>query len=170
MVKENRRIYFTINAHAAPMVRIPPLVDQSKRQALATLEILEIEATVSYKVSLYDGLVLDVIYDGQSVAEGGSLPLGSKVELVVGESNDLPRVLMPNLVGLSFYELDSALQAYSLNLGMIIDCISCETELDSINARVIRTYPQYKEDKRVKMGSVVDIWLSNAPSDTLGDY
>lgn len=169
MVKENRRIYFTINSHAAPMVRIPSLIDQSKRQALATLEILEIESTISYKVSLYDGLVLDVLFEEQSLAEGGDIPLGSRVKLIIGESNDLPRVMMPNLLGLRKIEVDSLLKSYSLNAGMIIDCIGCETEEDSLNAKVFRTYPQYKEDKRVRMGSLVDIWLSTEAADTLSN-
>jgi len=168
MVKENRRIYFTINAHSAPMVKIPPLIDQSKRQALATLEILELEVEkVSYKVSMYDGLVLDVLYQGQSVAEGADIPLGSSVELIVGESSDLPRITMPNLIGLRYFEVDSVLSSYSLTKGMIIDCVDCESESDSSNARVFRTYPQYKDNKRVRMGSSVDIWLTISDLDTI---
>jgi len=168
MVKENRRIYFTINSHTAPLVKLPSLVDQSKRQALATLEILELGVEkISYKVSLYDGLVLDVLYKDQSVAEGADLPLGSRVQLVIGESSDLPRVVMPNLLGLRIDQIDSALSAYGLNKGMIIDCIQCETADDSSMAKVIRTYPQYSIDKRVRMGSTVDIWLSNAVGDSI---
>ena len=168
MVKENRRIYFTINSHMAPMVKLPSLVDQSKRQAIATLEILELEVdAIDYKVSLYDGLVLDVLYNGSSVAEGADLPLGSHLKLVVGESSDLPRVMMPNLIGLRMFQVDSALKAYSLNQGMIIDCIQCESADDSSLAKVFRTYPQYSVDKRVRMGSTVDIWLTAVENDTI---
>lgn len=168
MVKENRRIYFTINSHSAPMVKIPPLIDQSKRQALATLEILELEVeNVVYKVSLYDGLVLDVLYEGQSVAEGADIPLGSSVELIIGESNDLPRVSMPNLIGLRMDQVDSVLNSYSLSKGMIIDCVECESASDSSSARVFRTYPQYKGNKRVRMGSSVDIWLTTLALDSI---
>jgi beta-lactam-binding protein with PASTA domain len=168
MVKENRRIYFTINSHSPPIVKIPPLIDQSKRQALATLTILELEAdTISYKVSMYDGLVLDVLYKGRSIAEGAELPLGSSVHLIIGESSDLPRVLMPDILGSSMRQIDSILNAYSLNIGMIIDCIDCENEEDSLNAIVIKTYPQYKTNKRVRMGSSVDISLTTYENDSL---
>ncbi len=34
---------------------------------------------------------------------------------------------------------------------MLIDCIDCETAFDSLNARVFRTYPQYKMNKRVRI-------------------
>lgn len=163
MVKENRRIYFTINSHQAPIVKLPPLIDQSKRQALATLEILEIEAdNITYKISPYDGLVLDVLYNDVSVAEGADLPLGSSVHLIVGENANLPKVMMPDLTGLKLHQVDSALKAYSLVRGMIIDCDGCENELDSNNAIITRTYPQYKQNKRVKMGSNVDLWLDTA--------
>lgn len=167
MVKENRRIYFTINSRSAPLIKLPPLVDQSKRQALATLEILDLEAdTISYKVSLYDGLVLDVLYHGRSVAEGAELPLGSKVRLIIGESRDLPRVMMPDIIGSPMYQVDSVLNAYSLSVGMIIDCIDCENAEDSANAVVFRTYPQYKINKRVRMGSSVDVWLTTQENDS----
>lgn len=167
MVKENRRVYFTINSHSAPLIKLPPLVDQSKRQALATLEILEIDVdTISYKISPYDGLVLDVLYRGVSVAEGSDLPLGSKVRVIVGESANLPKVMMPNLTGLRLSQVDSALKAYSLNRGMIIDCVGCESNLDTNTAVITRTYPQYKANKRVKMGSNVDLWLSTV-NDTI---
>lgn len=163
MVKENRRIYFTINSLQAPKVKLPPLVDQSKRQALATLEILEIEVdTISYKRSPYDGLVLDVLHNGLSIAEGADLPLGSRVRLIVGENADLPKVMMPNLLGLRLQQVDSVLSAYSLVRGTIIDCEGCESKLDTNQALITRTYPQYKRNKRVKMGSNVDLWLSMA--------
>lgn len=168
MVKENRRIYFTINSHSAPMVKIPSLIDQSKRQALATLEILELEVdTISYKVSQYDGLVLDVLYRGRTVAEGAEIPLGSSIRLIIGESSNLPKVVMPNLIGLNIDEVDSVLYSYSLNQGMIIDCVDCENAEDSASARVIRTYPQYKLNKRVRMGSSVDLWLSTHSLDSI---
>jgi len=168
MVKENRRIYFTINSFSAPIVKLPPLIDQSKRQAMATLEILELVAdTITYKVSPYDGLVLDVLYKGRSVAEGADIPLGSHLRLIIGENNDLPRVAMPDLSGLRMQQIDSALNAYSLKLGMIIDCVDCENADDSTNATVFKTYPQYKLNKRVRMWSTVDIWLEKTNNEKL---
>ena len=160
MVKENRRIYFTINSRNAPIVKLPSLIDQSKRQALATIEILELQAdSIGYKTSPYNGLVLDVLYKGQSVAEGADLPLGSHIRLIIGESSDLPRVVMPNLMGLKLSQVDSALNAYSLNLGSVIECLDCKSEMDTADAVIFKTYPQYKLNKRVRMGSDVDIWL-----------
>jgi beta-lactam-binding protein with PASTA domain len=168
MVKENRRIYFTINSFSPPIVKLPSLIDQSKRQAMATLEILELIAdTIRYKVSPYDGLVLDVLYKGQSVAEGADIPLGSHLRLIIGENNDLPRVEMPDLTGLNLHQVDSALSAYSLKMGLLIDCVECESKADSLDATVFRTYPQYKMNKRVRMWSTVDIWLTKMNNDTI---
>ena len=62
---------------------------------------------------------------------------------------------------------DGIARVYGLNKGMIIDCIQCETAEDSSLAKVIRTYPQYSIDKRVRMGSTIDIWLSNAEGDAI---
>jgi len=161
LVKENRSIYLTINSHQPPLVKLPALIDQSLRQAEATIRILHLEIKeIIYRESPYNNLVLDVLYEGESVAEGGELPLNSSLQLVIGSNMDLPLVNMPDLLYLKPGEADSVLMDYKLNLGLMIDCIGCFNGEDSAAAVISRTNPQYKPEKQVRMGSSIDYWLS----------
>ena len=168
LVKENRSIYFTINARQAPNILLPAMVNQSGRQVIATLKVLGLQVEKKkYKTSPFDNLVLDILYNGESVAEGAELPVNSKLTLIIGTSNNLPLVSMPNLNNLRPGLADTLLLNMGINLGLMIDCNQCFTAEDSASALIYRTSPQYKPNKRVRIGSTIDYWVSPLPADSL---
>jgi beta-lactam-binding protein with PASTA domain len=169
-VKENRRIYLTINTQYTPTIQLPELINQSARQVEATIPILGLKVGEHiYKTSPYHNLVLDVLYNGESVGKGGELPMNAVLSLVIGQSGSLPLVDLPSILDRTLDEADSLLIANNLELGLTVECLACETELDSLQARVYRTNPQYKPGKQVRLGSTIDVWLTNEPisQDTL---
>ena len=168
MVKENRSIYFTINAHDAPNILLPAMVNQSSRQVVATLNVLGIQIKRRiYKTSPFNNLVLDVLYNGKSVAEGAELPVNSELTLVIGTNNNQPMVSLPDLNNLKPNEARILLKDKGLSLGLMIDCNECFTAEDSAAAVIYRTSPQYKPDKRVRLGSAVDYWITPHSVDSL---
>jgi len=168
LVKENRSIYFTINAHNAPNINLPPMLNQSSRQVIATLGVLGMEIEhKKYRTSPYENLILDVLYKGESVAKGAEVPVNSKVTLVIGTNNNLPMISIPDLVNLSPGKADTVLTKLGLVLGLMIDCNNCFTGEDSTSARIYRTSPQYKADKKVRVGSTIDFWVSPLSADSL---
>jgi beta-lactam-binding protein with PASTA domain len=168
MVKESRSIYFTINAHNAPNILLPAMVNQSSRQVVATLNVLGIQIKRKiYKNSPFNNLVLDVLYDGKSVAEGAELPINSELTLVIGTNNSLPMVALPDLNMLKPNEARLLLKEKELYLGLMIDCNECFTGEDSAAAVIYRTSPQYMPDKRVRLGSTVDYWITAKQVDSL---
>ena len=168
MVKENRSIYFTINAHNAPNILLPPMVNQSSRQVVATLNVLGIQIRRRiYRSSPFNNLVLDVLYNGKSVAEGAEIPINSELTLVIGTNNNQPMVALPDLNKLKPSEADKLLKEKGLSLGLMINCNECFTSEDSASAVIYRTSPQYKPDKRVRLGSSVDYWISSQSVDSL---
>lgn len=168
MVKENRSIYFTINANKAPNILLPSMVNQSSRQVVATLNVLGIQIKRRiYKTSPFNNLVLDVIYNGNSVAEGAEVPINSELTLVIGTNNNLPMVTLPDLNSLKPNEAKILLKDRGLTLGLMIDCNECFTGEDSAAAVIYRTSPQYKPDKRVRLGSSIDYWITAQSVDSL---
>ena len=168
MVKENRSIYFTINAHNAPNILLPPMVNQSSRQVVATLNVIGIQIKRKiYKTSPFNNLVLDVLYNGKSVAEGAEIPINSELTLVIGTNNNMPMVTLPDLNMLKPNEARILLQEKGLNLGLMIDCNECFSGEDSATAVIYRTSPQYKPDKRVRLGSSIDYWITAQSVDSL---
>jgi beta-lactam-binding protein with PASTA domain len=168
MVKENRSIYVTINARQAPKIMLPAMVNRSSRQVIATLNVLGIQIKKKqYKTSPFDNLVLDVLYNGESVAEGAVLPINSQLVLVIGTSNNLPFVTLPDLENFRPGRADTLLRDMGLNLGVMVDCNECFTSEDSASALIYRTSPQYKPDYKVRIGSTIDYWMSPLPADSL---
>jgi len=68
-VKRNRIIFLTINARSSEQVTLPDVRDFSQRQAVATLEGMEIRVEgINYVPSEFRDLVLDVRHNGRSIA------------------------------------------------------------------------------------------------------
>jgi beta-lactam-binding protein with PASTA domain len=60
--------------------------------------------------------VLDVIYNGNSVAEGAELPVNSQLTLIIGTSSNLPFVTLPDLTNLRPDKAETLLMGLGLNL------------------------------------------------------
>lgn len=84
-VKRGRTIYLIIQAKGKQMVSIPPLKDYSRRQAEAQLQALGFtNISIIEEPSQFKGLVIRVLYRGNELGSGASIPKGSRIELVVG--------------------------------------------------------------------------------------
>ena len=168
MVKESRSIYFTINTHNPPNILLPSMVNQSSRQVVATLNVIGIQIKRKiYRSSPFNNLVLDVLYKGESVADGAEIPINSELTLVIGTNNNQPLVTLPDLNKLKPSEASTLLKEKGLSLGLMIDCNECFTGNDSASAVIYRTSPQYKPNKRVRLGSKIDYWITAQPVDSL---
>ncbi|MFT5847610.1 MAG: beta-lactam-binding protein with PASTA domain [Psychroserpens sp.] len=84
-VKENRKIYLTLNPSGYRKVSVPNIVRRTFRQAKPTLETLGFEVG---KVTYIDDIGLEEViaihYKGKTVKAGDMLPLTSKIDVVLG--------------------------------------------------------------------------------------
>jgi beta-lactam-binding protein with PASTA domain len=87
-VKEDRKIYVTINPSGYRKVALPNIVRRTFRQAKPTLEALGFKmGNISYKNDIGKDEVLEMLYDGRVLKVGDTLPLTSKIDLVLGNGN-----------------------------------------------------------------------------------
>jgi beta-lactam-binding protein with PASTA domain len=87
-VKEDRKIYVTINPSGYRKVALPNIVRRTFRQAKPTLEALGFKVgNISYKDDIGKDEVLEMLYDGRVLKVGDTLPLTSKIDLVLGNGN-----------------------------------------------------------------------------------
>ena len=160
-VKENRTIYFTINAFEAEKVPMPDLIDLSFRKAKYVLENrgLELEG-ISYEPDLAVNIVLRQMIDSVEVSPDSLISKGTHIHLVLGEGLSEERTLVPNLVSL---ELDSARsfasQSY-LNVGVVIYDTTVVDLEDTLNSRVFMQEPPSDDKTMIKLGSAIDLWLT----------
>lgn len=164
-VKPGRKVYLVLNANQPKMIDMPKLVDLSKRQALSVLEILGLKVKeLQYRPDPCIDCVIAQLYKGQPIEPEARIRRGESITLVLGSGEKGERVPVPDLVGLTSSDVKLVLNMASLNLGVVVECIGCNTTADSSFARVRRQSPQ-AANNRIALGSTIDIWLT---ADTAG--
>ena len=84
-VKENRKIYLTVNPSGYRKVTVPNLIQITKRNAESTLKAIGFQiGEYSYQDDLGKDMVLEIRYNGKKIVPGILLPKTSKIDLVLG--------------------------------------------------------------------------------------
>jgi beta-lactam-binding protein with PASTA domain len=160
LVKEGRRIYITMNMQELPLVSLPPLNDLSIRKATLDLQNKGFKVgQIIYKLDLAHNFVLTGQRNGITLMPGTPLPLGTKVDLVVGIANLDSLVEVPTLTGLTLDEARIYLAESGLTLGAVnyLDVVG-----DSNLVLIVRQRPMPGGNKRmVKALDFVDVWLGD---------
>jgi len=156
-VKENRRVYFTINALQNKIVTFPYITDLSLRQAVRKLENLElVVGNLEYKPDLARNVVLSQKVNGIKIKAGQKLFVGTAVDLVIGSGLSDKTTTIPNLIGLTMKNAQTEIKVASLNLGSVI---FHEGITDFTTVVVYRQNPKVNEKRKVKLGTSIDIYL-----------
>ncbi len=87
-VKENRKIYLTLNPSGYRKVEIPSVVRRTFRQAKPTLETLGfVIGKITYVDDIGKDEVIEIKHKGKTLEAGDLLPLTSKIDVVLGNGN-----------------------------------------------------------------------------------
>jgi len=167
-VKENRKIYLTINAATIPSVSIPDLSNKSLRNAIIILEGSGLKKdSVIYK-PYSSPVVIGYYYKGKKMSAGDSVPKGSSIGLVVGLTEGNTDIRIPDLIGKSYQGLKAYLEGY----GLILSTRWVKDEELPQNI-VFKQKPMPSDStetriKTVKAGSIIDVWITGEePKDSI---
>ncbi|MEJ7627759.1 MAG: PASTA domain-containing protein [Ferruginibacter sp.] len=163
-VKINRTVFLTVTRVTLPLVDMPALEGKTLNFALDIIRRshLSLGDTI-YKPDFMRGSVLEQLYRGNKITSGTKLPWGSKIDLIIGSGLDDQRILVPNLIGLSFGEAKILLEQHGISLGGIIvepnitDTLSSFVEWQSP--------PRFTEDDQpvyMQAGQLMDVKLTKA--------
>mgnify|MGYP001822155897 CR=1 FL=1 len=87
-VKENRKIYITLNPSSYRKIQVPDLKERTFRQAKPTLEALGFKVgKITYEDNIGKDIVLKMSHKGKVLNEGDQLAKTSVVDLVLGNGN-----------------------------------------------------------------------------------
>ncbi len=87
-VKENRKIYFTVNPSGYKKVTIPNVIQVTQRNAASMLRAVGLDVErVTYIEELGEDMVYYIKFKGKNVSPGDKLPKTSKIELICGDGN-----------------------------------------------------------------------------------
>ena len=84
-VKENRKIYFTVNPSGYKKVSIPNIIQVTQRNAKSMLRAVGLDVQrVTYIDELGEDMVYQIQHKGKMVKPGDKLPKTAKIELICG--------------------------------------------------------------------------------------
>ena len=88
LVKENRKIYLTLNPSGYRKAGVPNIIRRTFRQAKPTIEALGFEVgNITYANDIGKDEVLEIKYKGEKITPGTLLEITSKIDLVLGNGN-----------------------------------------------------------------------------------
>lgn len=86
-VKQNRKLYLTLNPSGYRDVEVPDVVGKTRRQAEPTLLAMGFEiGKISYKPHISDN-VLEMRFQGKQLHPGDAIPKTSAIDLIVGDES-----------------------------------------------------------------------------------
>ena len=172
VVKSSRTVYLTYNRALPPQIEMPNIVGYSFRNAMMVLENAGLKiGDTTFRPDFAKNSVLEQLYNGVTIQPGARIPMGSKIDLVIGSELSSAAYAIPNLIGLTTAQAKLLLEGKGIMLASIIPDADVR---DTASAYVYRQSPERFDDQgniiSIRAGQVMDIWVSlSAPViDSLG--
>jgi len=171
-VKENRKIYLTLNSSKPPSVRMPDLVDGSVKNAQLVLRSKDLMlGSIRYIPDLAANAVIEQHFRGKPIEADELVPKGSKIDLVVGDGLGRQDFKAPDLLGLNHEDAEFAIIASGLKMGYIKYEKEGRSNKMEVSPEGDTTYTtiQYspgaifkqrpRAEDKIRIGQSVDLWV-----------
>jgi eukaryotic-like serine/threonine-protein kinase len=157
LVKEDRKIYVSVNMKNPPMIKMPKLIDGSVKNAELILKSYDLKIGKIVPVpDLQKNAVLKQLVNGREVKPGEAIPKGSIVDLHVGDGLGNTEFEVPNVVDMPVDEASVLLVGQGLQIGNILYVQGS----DKPNGTVLRQRPFAEVGAKIRVGELVDLWVA----------
>ena len=179
-VKENRKIYLTLNSSIPPKIKMPKIINGSVKNAQLLLKSYDLKlGEITYVPDMARNAVLKMFIEGDSVSENDLVLKGSIVDLEVGNGLGNQIFDTPDLINLDLEEARFTIIGSGLRLGNIIYQDSgyynnkiLDEEGNEIfekfwvnPGKVFRQSPI--KSTKVKIGRRINLWIVTKPEDEI---
>ena len=158
-VKENRKIYVSINRSSPPTLPIPNLLESgsgSLANAEAVLKSNELRrGRIIYQHSPFRDLIMEMRMNGSVIAPGSRVPKGSVIDLVVGDGGGPKDFRMGNFIGIPYQNALLRLGNLGLHLGSVQ--IPEDVDTTDIISYVLKQLPAAGDS--VSIGDPIELWI-----------
>jgi len=163
-VKKRRNIFLIVNAVNPELVDVPNIVGVSFRQAKALLESNGLLiGKLEYVRDIATNNVLNQKYRGIRIIPGSQIPKLSKIDLVLGNGFGNKKTYIPDIIGKRIDLVHDLLIESYCNLGTILYDNTINTKDDSLKAFVWKQFPEFNDNRSIKLGTYVDLWFTLNP-------
>jgi beta-lactam-binding protein with PASTA domain len=161
VVKVNRTVYLTLNRAAAPMIDMPNLIGYSFRNAEMNLSSIGLRVgDTIYKADFAKNSVLDQLYNGQHIAQGTKIRMGSAVELILGTGVGEMVYSVPNIIGMTYGEAKAKVEPNGINLLVLY----APGVTDTLSAFIVDQQPKRYDEEgqllKIRTGQFINIKLA----------
>ncbi len=154
-VKEDRKIYLTLNANVPPQVRMPNLINTDLPNAADILNSHGLKlGEISYVPDRRVNAVISQKLNDEDITTGTMIYKGSTIDLVIGNGEGIKSFPTPDFLGKSADEVKFQIQASGL-------------KLDEINYILNDTVPPNRVYKQlppvgamVRTGDLIEVWIN----------
>jgi len=153
-VKENRKIYITLNARTVPFTKMPNLQNGSQEYALEILQNVGLKKGKIQYVNDISTTVLEQRYKGKIIRPGEKVPQGAKIDLKIGDGRGRSITFKtPALTGMAIEDAKFVIIGSGLRLGRITytDAPTNEAEPGTVIAQ------SPVESTNIRAGNYVDL-------------
>lgn len=159
-VKQGRKIYVSLNAENAPLIKIPNLVNSQLKNAQEILaNIGLVRGEIVYVPDIGLNVVLEQKYRGRNIPEGFEIAKGSQIDLVVGDGLGNQNLEVPRLVGMDEIDAEFLIIGSGLRIGRI-NYVWTDTIPKGV---ILQQMPPFGAE--VKTGEAIDLWISEIKKD-----
>ena len=164
-VKENRKVFISVNRVNPPTIPMPNLIDGPLKNAQVVLKSNELKiGEISFKPDLAFNAILEQRYNGKPIEAGTKIHKGSAIDLVVGNGYGNQNLKTPNVISYPFDEAQYYIQGIQLNVGKI-------RNVDDSLGTLGYIYKQSPEpESNIQVGESVDLWIIPKYDSTKFDY
>lgn len=161
-VKVNRTVFLTVNRVVPPLIEMPKLEGLSLGFALDMLERnhLKLQDTI-YKPDFMRGSIIEQQFNGVKITEKTKVPWGSKITLIIGAGLEEKLMMVPDLIGMTYFEAKQKLAENGLTLAATV---TDGPLADSASAFVYEQNPKrFTEDNLpnyISSGQVMDLFIA----------
>ncbi len=156
-VKENRKIYITLNASAPPSVKVPAIIDNSRRQAELILNSWGLKlGNLIYIPDMAKDAVLNIQVNGKIVKPGTIVPKGTAIDLILGDGFGNQIAEVPPVTDMTVIEARAVLEAVHLNVGMMVADGQID---DTLAAYVYDQNPKFGQPGKLGPGNTVQLFI-----------
>lgn len=158
-VKQDRKIYVTLNAENAPLISMPNLVNTPLKNAQEILSNFGlVRGEIVYVPDIGMNVVLEQKYRGRDIKEGMEIAKGSQIDLVVGDGLGNQILAIPNLLGMDEGEAEFLVIGSGLRVGTL-----SYVKTDTVpQGTIIQQLPP--AGVNAKTGEIIDLWISELES------
>ncbi len=177
-VKENRKIYLTLNSSIPPKIKMPKIINGSVKNAQLILKSYDLKlGDITYVPDMARNAVLKIYINGDSINESDLILKGSIIDLEVGNGLGNQVFDAPDLINIGLEEAKFTIIGSGLRLGNIIYEDSgyynnkvLDEEGNEINEKhwvkpgnVYKQYPA--KTTKVKIGRRINLWIVSGLKD-----